>query len=148
MRERHVVTCFLLRTDPQGQDEVLILRRSQAVGTYRGRWAAVSGSVEDGPLEQAYREIREETGLTRQDIRLAGEGQPLEVPAPELDTVWIVHPFLFRLVSEAGPTLDWEHTEARWVSPRRLRRFRTVPMLAETLERVYPPTSRASAEQA
>jgi 8-oxo-dGTP diphosphatase len=148
MRERHVVTCFLLRTGPHGHDEVLILRRSQAVGTYRGRWAAASGSVEDGPLEQAYREIQEETALTRQDVRLVGEGQPLKVPAPELDTLWIVHPFLFRLAGEAGPTLDWEHTEARWVSPRRLRRFRTVPMLAEALERVYPAASRPSAEQA
>jgi 8-oxo-dGTP diphosphatase len=148
MRERHVVTCFLLRTDPQGRDEVLILRRSQAVGTYRGRWAAVSGSLEDGPLQQAYREIREETGLTRRDVRLVGEGEPLEVPAPELDTLWIVHPFLFRLVGAAGPTLDWEHTEARWISPRRLRRFHTVPMLAEALERVYQAASRTSAEQA
>ncbi len=147
MRERHVVTCFLLRTGPQRQDEVLILRRSQAVGTYRGRWAAVSGSVDDGPLEQAYREIREETALTRRHVRLAAEGQPLQVPAPDLDTLWIVHPFLFRLAGKAEPTLDWEHTEARWVSPRRLRRFRTVPMLAEALERVYPAASRTRATQ-
>lgn len=139
MHERHVVTCFLQRTGPEGDDQVLLLRRSHAVGSYRGRWAAVSGSVDDGPLDQAYREIQEETGLGRSDVRLVREGRPLEVPAPELDTLWVVHPFLFHLQGEPEPTLDWEHTEARWVSPRELRRFRTVPMLVEAMERVYPP---------
>jgi 8-oxo-dGTP diphosphatase len=148
MRERHVVTCFLQRTDPEGREEVLLLRRSQAVGTYRGRWAAVSGSVEDGPLEQAYREIEEETGLRRRDVRLLQQGEPLEVPASELDTLWVVHPFLFRLHREIEPALDWEHTEARWVPPRRLRRFRTVPMLVEALERVYPPPPERPSRQA
>lgn len=148
MRERHVVTCFLQRTDPEGHDEVLLLRRSKAVGTYQGRWAAVSGSIEDGPLEQAYREIQEETGLSRSDIRLLRQGQPLEVPAPELDTLWVVHPFLFHLKGPAEPALDWEHTEARWVAPKRLRRFRTVPMLVEALERVYPPPPEDPSRQA
>ncbi|MBI4307641.1 MAG: hypothetical protein HY684_02425, partial [Chloroflexi bacterium] len=40
-----VVTCFLLRRlpGPEGAlwDEVLVLRRSQRVGTYRGRWAGI-----------------------------------------------------------------------------------------------------------
>jgi 8-oxo-dGTP pyrophosphatase MutT (NUDIX family) len=148
MRERHVVTCFLQRTDPQGHDEVLLLRRSQAVGSYRGRWAAVSGSIEDGPLEQAYREIEEETGLTRSDVRLLREGEPIEAPAPELDTLWVVHPFLFHLEGRPELALDWEHTEDRWVSPRQLRRFHTVPMLIEALERVYPPPSEGPSRQA
>jgi len=46
MQEAKVVTCFLLRRAAAG-DEVLLLRRSQKVGTYRGRWAGVSGYLEE-----------------------------------------------------------------------------------------------------
>ena len=41
----HVVTCFLLRRTRDG-DEILLVRRSQRVRTYRGSWASVSGYVE------------------------------------------------------------------------------------------------------
>ena len=45
---------------------------------------------------------------------------------------------------EAAIALDWEHTEARWVRPRALGRYRTVPRLGEALARVYPPTRDAT----
>src|SRR5262249_21058093 len=58
LRPTHVVTCLLLRTDQQ-ETRMLLLRRSQRVGSYRGRWAGVSGFVEPNvsPDEQAYTEI-------------------------------------------------------------------------------------------
>ena len=59
-----VVTAFL-----RHQDRVLLVRRSDRVGTYQGRWSAISGYLEDdAPLQQAYREIREETGLSQDQI--------------------------------------------------------------------------------
>ena len=42
MEERHVVTCFL-----EHGGEIPLLRRSQRVGTYKGRWAGVSGYIEE-----------------------------------------------------------------------------------------------------
>jgi len=165
MRDVHVVTCFLLRRG-EGGDEVLLLRRSERVGTYRGRWAGVSGYLEArSPLEQAYREIEEEVGLGRGDpstgsgqaVRLLAEGEPLTVLDETIDTRWTVHPFLFEMVTEGGepgedagdlkgdlkgaPTgslrLDWEHTESRWVRPQEVPALETVPGLAEALARVY-----------
>ena len=159
----HVVTCFLLRrgaqTGKEDSDEVLLLRRSGRVGTYRGRWAGVSGYVETGmaALEQAYREMEEEVGLGRGDVRLLAEGEPLTVVDEAIDTRWTVHPFLFEMVTEGGepgedagdltgdhkvaPTgslrLDWEHTESRWVRPEEVSGMETVPGLAEALARVY-----------
>ena len=141
MRETPVVTCFLLRTGPHGHDEVLILRRSGRVRTYRGRWAGVSGYLEGTPLtaeEQARREVQEETGLSSADIELVRAGDPLTFEDPELDTCWTVHPFLFRVRPGAAIAIDWEHTEARWVRPGALGRYRTVPRLREALARVYP----------
>jgi 8-oxo-dGTP diphosphatase len=138
VRETSVVTCFLLRTDPQGRDELLILRRSGSVRTYRGRWAAVSGYLEDEPEKQARREVQEETGLSSAELDLLRAGEPITFDDLELDTRWTVHPFLFRAQPGAAIAIDWEHTEARWVRPSALGRYRTVPRLKEALARVYP----------
>lgn len=138
MRDVHVVTCFLLRRSDDG-DEVLLLRRSGQVGTYRGRWAGVSGYVEERvtPLEQAYREMGEEVGLGGEAVRLVAEGEPLMVADEGIDTRWTVHPFLFELLRPKGIRLDWEHTEMRWVRPEEVSGMETVPGLAEALSRVY-----------
>jgi 8-oxo-dGTP pyrophosphatase MutT (NUDIX family) len=144
MRETHVVTCFLLRAGPHDHDEVLILRRSGRVRTYRGRWAGVSGYLESMPLraswpeKQARREIQEETGLSPADVELVRTGEPFTFQDPELGTRWTVHPFLFRVRPAAAIAIDWEHTEAQWVRPSALGRYRTVPRLRDALARVYP----------
>jgi len=138
MQQAKVVTCFLLRRAAD-DDEVLLLRRSEHVGTYRGRWAAVSGYLEEAfPLAQAYREIEEETGLTPEQVSLLRTGEPLEVLDAEAGRRWIVHPFLFEVRPDAPVQVDWEHTEARWVRPEEVFAFDTVPQLAEALMQVYP----------
>jgi 8-oxo-dGTP diphosphatase len=144
MQEREVVTCFLVRTGPGGEDEVLILHRSGRVGTYQGRWAGVSGYVEAEPLAQARREIAEETGLAPEQATLLRVGEPLPFTDEELDVRWVVHPFLFRVAPDASITVDWEHVEARWISPQELAGFDTVPRLKEAFDRVYPPTRSGS----
>lgn len=114
----------------------MIMRRSTRVGSYRGRWSGVSGYLEDPtPLDQALREIREETGLTPERVRLKRSGSPLEVAAPEIETLWVVHPFLFEIDDPESIQLDWENTETRWVEPCEIGTYDTVPKLAEALER-------------
>ena len=138
MKEASVVTCFLVRRSGGGE-EILLLRRSQRVSTYRGRWAGVSGYIEEtDPLTQAYTEIEEETGLAREDVQLLRTGEPLEVVDAEVDRRWIVHPFLFEVKEPARIRADWEHTETRWIRPKDIFRYETVPQLAETLMQVYP----------
>ncbi|UCH86756.1 MAG: NUDIX pyrophosphatase [Dehalococcoidia bacterium] len=137
MRQENVVTCFLLRRSGD-DDEILLLRRSQQVGTYRGRWAGVSGYIEEAdPLLQAYTEVEEETGLAREDVQLLRTGEPLEVVDAEADRTWIVHPFLFEVREPARIRSDWEHIESRWIRPEEIFQYETVPQLAETLMRVY-----------
>lgn len=58
MNETHVVTCFL-----RYRGEVLLLHRSDAVGSYAGQWGAVAGHAEGDPDGAAREEIAEETGL-------------------------------------------------------------------------------------
>jgi 8-oxo-dGTP diphosphatase len=140
MRETSVVTAFLLRREPGSRDEVLLLRRSGRVGTYRGHWAGISGHLDEAsPLAQAYTELREEAGLRPDDVLLLGIGEPLVAVDEALGRRWIIHPFLFQLRPLASPHLDWEHVEARWVYPDEIGRYQTVPRLADTLAQVYPP---------
>lgn len=132
MQRRDVVTCFLTRGG-----QVLLLRRSARVRTYPGRWAAVSGSMQGGdPVAEALREVAEETALAAPSVRVVRAGEPLRVPDAALGVEWVVHPVLAELAEGAEPRLDWEHTEARWVEPSRLRGLDTVPALAEALEQV------------
>jgi 8-oxo-dGTP diphosphatase len=135
---QQVVTCFLRRRGPQGKEQILILRRSGRVGTYRGRWAGISGYLEaDRPLAQALTEIREETGLTADDVRLVRAGEPLPVEDKESGLSWLVHPFLFDLISAKDIRLDWESVEARWITPEELPTYDTVPALQRALRRVW-----------
>jgi 8-oxo-dGTP diphosphatase len=137
-----VVTAFLLRRD-RDRDEVLLVRRSARVRTYQGRWAGVSGYLEPGvtPLEQAYTEIREETGLDREAIDLRRSGQPMLVRDPAASLVWLVHPFLFEVKTPERIRIDWEATEMQWVAPHDIAGLDTVPGLAEAFARVYASAS-------
>jgi len=138
MQQANVVTCFLLRRSG-GEDEILLLRRSQQVGNYRGRWAGVSGYIEEtDPLTQAYAEISEETGLASEDVQLLRTGEPLAVVDAQAERRWLVHPFLFEVSEPARIRTDWEHIETRWIQPKDIFQYETVPELAEALMRVYP----------
>ncbi len=135
----HVVTCFLLRRD-RPSDQILLLRRSESVGSYRGAWAGVSGFVEPGvsPLEQAYTELGEEAALTRGDLHLLRAGDVVHVTDESLGRNWIVHPFLFAVTAPDRIRTDWEAAEFQWIAPAEIARLTTVPKLAEALAAVYP----------
>jgi len=116
--------------------KILLLKRGSEVGSYQGKWAAVSGYIEEEPEKQAYKELLEETYLRREDVSLRSKAKSITVVDKELETKWVVHPFLFEVKNARKIRLDWEHVEARWVEPKEIRRFDTVPFFYETLENV------------
>jgi len=129
--EKHVVTCFL-----EQRDLIMILRRSNKVGTYQRAWAGVSGYIETDAMDQAYTEIREETGLFKNNIRLVKQGKPIEVVDEQLHRKWIVHPFLFHVLDPDKILIDWEHTEFKWIKPGDLSKYTAVPGLDRALRSV------------
>jgi len=129
--EKQVVTCFL-----ESSGEILLLRRSEQVGSYQGRWAGVSGYIETTPDEQALTEIAEETSLSGEDLKLVKRGKPLPVKDEKLGVKWVVHPYLFHIKDRDKIKIDWEHKEVRWIKPEELDTYPTVPKLKETLARV------------
>ena len=127
-----VVTVFLTHSD-----KVLVLKRSSKVGTYRGHWAGVSGHLESkDPLKQAYTEMAEEVGLSKQDVTLVKAGNPLEIVDDAQNRAWRVHPFLFAVHEPDKIRLDWENIAMRWILPAEIAGLQTVPALRETLARV------------
>ena len=132
LTKKKVVTCFL-----ESGNKILILRRSGKVGTYQGRWAGVSGYLEKPTAEeQALTEIKEETGLSNEDVQLIKKGEPLHIKDENIGTEWIVHPFLFHVKDPGKIKIDWEHKEMKWIKPEEIINYETVPMLKETLGRV------------
>ena len=126
----HVVTCFL-----QYNDKILLLKRSDKVRTHKGKWAGVSGYIEPGETDDqtAIKEIREETGLTEDQIKLIRKGTPIHVQ--DGARVWVVHPYLFKS-NTADIKIDWEHTEYRWIEPEELKNFDFVVFLDHALQAV------------
>ena len=151
-----VVTAFL-----RNRGEVLLVRRSREVGTYRRRWGGISGYVEpegetracpdapetsgwdapetsdwDAPETSARREIAEETGLLG-GCTLVRRGEPFVVEDEATDRVWRVHPFLFdcehRAIEPSG-----EIAELDWTTPTAILRRETVPALWTSYDRVRP----------
>jgi 8-oxo-dGTP diphosphatase len=135
LRPTHVVTCFLRRTD-QGEPRILLVRRSQRVGSYNARWAGISGFVEEGvtPDEQAYTEIREETSLQREQVCMRKRGAVVEHEDTAIDRHWYIHPYLFDVLTPGAIQIDWEATEMRWIAPSELSQFETVPKLREAYD--------------
>ncbi|ACV11574.1 initiation factor 2B related [Halorhabdus utahensis DSM 12940] len=131
MDEVDIVTCFL-----RNRGQVLLLRRSDAVGSYAGRWAAVSGHAEGDPDAMAREEIAEETGLG-DAVTLRRQGDPFDVVDAERGTRWVVHPFLFEAQSRGVEPND-ETAEHEWVHPTAIRRRETVPDLWRSYDRVRP----------
>ena len=104
LEERKSVTCFL-----ESDGEILIMRRSGKVVTYRGSWGAVSGYLDTTADEQALVEIREEASLYEEDLEFVRKGEPLPVEDEKYGIRWIVHPYLFRIKDRSKIKIDWEH---------------------------------------
>lgn len=133
-----VVTSIL-----ESEGEILLLLRSEKVGTYQGKWAGVAGFLENDPDTQALTEIREETGLKPErqrsaaDVTLVRKAVPILVEDKERGWKWLVHPYLFHVRDKSKIRIDWEHQETRWIDPKDIEKYDTVPGLKEVLAAVY-----------
>ncbi|KAK2749919.1 hypothetical protein FQN57_005336 [Myotisia sp. PD_48] len=92
----------------------------------RHHLAPISGSIDpedDNPLATAWRELAEETTLTKSSLSLWRQGKPYTFSDLSIGREWTIHPFGFKLknCSEGGEmeeiTIDWEHEEWGWFGP-------------------------------
>ena len=131
-----VVTCLLMN----GDNKLLILKRSSKVRTYKGLWGGVAGYVEDDeePYETALKEIQEEVGIEKEDVSIIEQDDPIEFTdfyeGERYD--WIIYPFLFRIEKKGKLQIDWEHSEYRWIIPSEITRYDTVPHLKDIVSKI------------
>ncbi|MFZ0511248.1 MAG: NUDIX domain-containing protein [Candidatus Nitrosopolaris sp.] len=128
----NVITVFL-----EHDKKILILKRSQKVRTMKTKWGGISGYIEqEEPVKRALKEIEEETGLKNENVMLLRIGEPLEaVESNEPEITWIVHPYLFSSNTNQI-RIDWEHDEYRWINPKEIINYETVPRLGDAFDRV------------
>lgn len=132
-----VVTVLL--TNSMGK--ILILRRSDKVRTYKGMWGGVAGYVEEDekPYDTAIKEIKEETGLEKEDVELLKQLNPVYFTdfynKQRYD--WKIFPFLFKIKEKRKIKIDWEHSQYRWISPSQIKKFDTVPHLKDIVSKLF-----------
>ncbi|HWP58896.1 MAG TPA: NUDIX domain-containing protein [Candidatus Acidoferrales bacterium] len=127
-----VISCFV-----KFEDKILLLKRSEKVRTYQGKWHTVAGYIDEPkPLRQkALQELNEELGVSESDIARLAFGEPFEFYDPTILKTWRVHPVLAELARNVDIKLNWEHTEFLWVQPADIGKFDTVPKFDESLKR-------------
>ena len=142
-----VVTVFL-----RHRGDVLLLRRSADVGSYAGgsyagRWSTVAGHVEaDDPDASAHQEIREETGLTAEDVTLVRRGKAFVVDDSDRQTRWHVHPYLFDAATR-NVTPNGKTDAVAWTAPTAILRRDTVPELWTSYTHVAPSVETVTADR-
>lgn len=131
-----VVTCIL-----EYDGKILLLKRSNLVGTFRGLWGGIAGYIEnlEEPYDTAVKEIKEEVGINLDTLLFVRKGDPIEFSntynGRRYD--WIVYPFLFHIKSKEIVSLDWEHEDYRWIYPSEVKKFNTVPHLDELVTQLF-----------
>ncbi len=126
--EKHVVTSIV-----RNRGRILLLQRSDHVGSYRGQWAGVSGFIEHGEDSEAAarRELGEEIACGKATLVKHLEPERFR----DKEVVWCVHGFLFD-VKDRKIRTDWEHQSHAWVAPEEVERFPTVPGLRRIVQKL------------
>ena len=124
--EKHVVSCVVMNGD-----SMLILKRSDRVGSFQGKWSSVTGYVEEGetPVQTAFKEMKEEISVSAPVLLRQGRA----VAVRRGNTAWISHPFLFTLREGTEVKIDWERTDYTWISRGDLSNYDTVPGISGNL---------------
>jgi len=127
-----------LLTDESGN--ILILKRSDKVRTYKGYWSNVAGYVEkdEKPIETAFKEIREEVGLKEDDVEFVSQAEPIEFTDvyEGVKYNWKLYPFLFKTLKKDKIQIDWEHIEYRWITPSEIEKYNTPPHFYDVVSKL------------
>lgn len=140
MEKTSIVTCFL-----QNCGDILLVYRDEGLSSYPNKWSGISGYIEydkdvgyrEKPEEAAWREIREETGLTSKEVKLVKKGDPFFLEDSSLGKKWKIYPFLFN-INERNIDINWESKKAEWVQPTEIINRQTVPSLWRAYREISP----------
>ena len=129
-----VVTAYIFN-----ERKLLILKRSEKVGHYKLMWDTVSGYLDEvrDPISKALEEVNEELGIESSSIEKASKGKEFSLSDEKEGVKWVIAPIL--VVLSKKPTkikLNFENTEYKWIDPKSLPDYNTVPGLEIGLENI------------
>ena len=116
--------------------KLLLLKRSNKVRTYQGKWNTVAGYLDNTHQtlkEKIQEELREETGISPAIIQDYVYGSYYKFMDINSKKTWIVFPAKVIVTKKPSIQLDWEHTAFRWIKPKDITDFETVPNLEKSL---------------
>jgi 8-oxo-dGTP diphosphatase len=103
--------------------------------------AGVAGYIEENetPIQTALKEISEEVGLAKSDVKLIKEFEPVKITdfykGKRYD--WEIFFFVFEMTKKGKIKIDWEHFEYRWIEPFEIEKYDTVPYLKEIVKKLF-----------
>jgi NADH pyrophosphatase NudC (nudix superfamily) len=132
IRYAPVINCVL-----KHKDKFLVVWRSKKLNFYPGYWNGISGFLDDqkGLEEKVIREIKEETGILKSQIRSIELGQIFHQEEPEYKKTWIVHPVLVE-VNTDKVKLDWEAENYKWARAEEIKKLKLMPGFDKVLKRI------------
>ena len=115
------------------ESDILILKRSNKVKSFRHKWGGVSGYFEKNEdlLSRALIEIYEETKINKENLTLRRILKQITIEIDKEKSI-IIQPFYFYSKSKSV-SMNWEHSEHRWIAKNQLDIYETVPKLAQIL---------------
>ena len=130
MRSTRIVTSFI-----KFNNQILILKRSEKVRSMKGLWSGVSGIIEnnENPIDRAKIEIYEEVGIKEKEIKLVKKLEKMKISSQQYKNhEWEIFPFLFE-TKNGNIALNWENSQFKWILPKELKNYQTVPSLEKIL---------------
>ncbi len=137
------VLCFL-----EHDGEILLLKRSEKVLAYKGKWHGVGGFLDEPGKtlrEKVLEELHEELGLPDDCVEKIEFRGTQKIHDTAIDRTWILYLVLVQLNYKPSLHLDWEHTDYRWIHPEDIYQFDTVDRLTESLQQVFQSPTSGSA---
>jgi isopentenyldiphosphate isomerase len=126
---KEVITCF-----PSYRGQILLLKRSDEVETYPGKWGTVTGFLEhDSVEEQCIRELVDELGIEEEHVMNIERGESFVFSDDDME--WKVNPLVAHLDIEDDFRLNFENEDYMWIDPADITLYDTVPRLDSSMKR-------------
>jgi len=126
-----VITVFI-----KYQDRILLLKRSDKVSNYHGKWNTVSGYLDEvKPVKnKILEELKEELSIQEDIILNIQYGKYWKLVDKKINKTWLIYPVMVELKKKPLIKLDWEHTDCKWIRPEEISKFDIVTKLDKSLK--------------
>ena len=129
-----VIHCILFH-----KNKILLLQRNQGMRYYPGYWSGVCGVVDEhiSLKDKVSRKIEEETGITKGEMKIVVQKNPIEYAEKVYGKIWEITPILAE-VDPKGMHFDWNCQDHAWVTPEEALDYNVVPGFKEVLHELFP----------